>query len=412
MKVLLVSPRILWPVVDGGQIGIGQHVDQLARAHRLQLMCLHTGDAAALERARQAVPPGLEGMDVVRHRLASPVSSWLLSRGSPWPATLYRYRSAALLDAVRERVRQWQPDVALAEHLHLAYLCASIPEVPWALMAPNLETAFLESLARRKQGLARWLYQAEARRMARMEPMLLASADAIGVVNEREGEWIRQRTAATPIVYAPVGMAAPPNEVAGPRDGFVSVGTLAWLPNRDATEWLVRTIWPRVRERAPTARLTLLGVNTDRVDLAGRDGVSGLGLVEEVKPYLAGARALLVPLRSGAGIRVKILEALSCATPVITTEEGLGDLPATSGEHLLLARTESEFVEAVVQLERDPGRALELGRRGQAWVLREFSLTRFRERLEQLLASAIANARSRAGTAPGPGPRFAGSERP
>jgi glycosyltransferase involved in cell wall biosynthesis len=257
-------------------------------------------------------------------------------------------------------------------------------------MAPNLETGFLQSLARGKRGLPRWLYEKEARRMAGLEPELLSRAHAIGVVNEREGDWIRERVPGVPVVYLPVGMPGP--DAAQPpvdREGFLAIGSLGWPPNRDAVHWLLRELWPRIRERAPGARLTLVGQGTDAIDLGNVAGVRGTGLVPDVKLYLRGTRALLVPLRSGAGIRVKILEALSCAAPVVTTEEGLGDLPARSGEHLLVARNAADLIDAALKLESDPEAATALGRRGQAWVLREFSMQALEQRLERLLAEAI-----------------------
>jgi glycosyltransferase involved in cell wall biosynthesis len=99
---------------------------------------------------------------------------------------------------------------------------------------------------------------------------------------------------------------------------------------------------------------------------------------------------LLVPLQSGAGLRVKILEALAMGTPVITTPQGLEGIPAVSGEQLLIAGDARSFADAMLELERDPERASALAARGREWAARQYSWEKLGAELDGALAAAVA----------------------
>jgi glycosyltransferase involved in cell wall biosynthesis len=387
----MVTPRPPWPARDGGQICMGQHIAHLAAHHECRLLCLAPAGRPGPEDLAALAPPGLLSVETVAHRPAAPARAWLASRLSRWPATLWRYRSAALVRRAAECVRAWRPDVAVLENLHLAYLCEAVPGVPWVIVQQNVETQFLESVARTCRPPRRWLYAAEARRMRACEPALLKTARALVALQEQEADWMRARVPGVPVRVVPIGVpdAPPTAPPAGGRRGFLLVGSLEWLPNRDAAAWLLRAVWPRVRERAPHAELTVVGRGAVSGAVAGEAaGVTWLGEVSEVGPHLARARASLVPLHAGAGLRVKILEALGAGTPVVTTPEGLGALPARSGEHLLVAAGEAEFAAAVLALDADPGLAARLGESGRAWVREHYSLRAVGEGLEAAMAVA------------------------
>src|SRR5262245_33928537 len=168
------------------------------------------------------------------------------------------------------------------------------------------------------------------------------------------------------------------------------MGALDWLPNRDSARWLLGAIWPAVLAREPDARLTIVGRGATAGSIpTDLPGVAWMGEVPEVESHLRKARALLVPLRAGAGVRIKILEAMGAGTPVITTPQGVAGISAVEGKHYLLARNADEFASAVVRIHRDPELARQLGHSAREWAHAHHGMSTVRERLDQALRIAV-----------------------
>ncbi|MGE0464799.1 MAG: glycosyltransferase family 4 protein [Vicinamibacterales bacterium] len=148
------------------------------------------------------------------------------------------------------------------------------------------------------------------------------------------------------------------------------LGGLHWPPNREGAAWFLERIWPRVAEAVPTAVLTVLGRGgSDALPRAHEyRRVEVTGYVDDPRPYLAETAAFIVPLKSGAGMRVKILDAWCWGVPVVSTTVGAEGLHAAHDENLLLADDEDAFADAVIRLIRDRGMAGRLADNGRATV--------------------------------------------
>ncbi len=147
----------------------------------------------------------------------------------------------------------------------------------------------------------------------------------------------------------PTCAASEPAQVDRPR--LVFVGRLTYAPNRDAVDELLSSIWPRIVSQVPDATLSIVGAGAERW---GRelwpDGVEFLGEVESIEEHLAGRLATVIPLRSGGGTRLKVLEAFAHQIPVVATAVGVEGLECVSGIHFLLAETPDEFAQAIQRL--------------------------------------------------------------
>jgi len=125
-----------------------------------------------------------------------------------------------------------------------------------------------------------------------------------------------------------------------------------WLPNEDAVLYFAEHIFPQIRSRYPNDLFTIVGRRpSDKVRRLGQiAGIHVTGTVDDVRPYYAGATALVVPLRIGGGSRLKILEAMSAGVPVLSTTIGCEGLDVQDNEHLLIADEPDLFAEKTLEL--------------------------------------------------------------
>jgi glycosyltransferase involved in cell wall biosynthesis len=175
------------------------------------------------------------------------------------------------------------------------------------------------------------------------------------------------------------------------------LGSLDWRPNLDAVMLLLDQIFPKVREAEPSARLSLVGRNPpDWLEslIQGRPGVSLHANVPDVRPYLARCGILAVPLRIGGGSRLKILEALACETPVVSTRIGAEGLHLQSGQDLQVTEGIEDMAGSLIRFIRNPQAAQAQARSGRRCVLERYDWDILTEKLEQAWLSCVSRTAS------------------
>lgn len=149
------------------------------------------------------------------------------------------------------------------------------------------------------------------------------------------------------------------------------LGALDWFANQDAVEYLVDEILPLLRQHSAQAKLRIVGRKPSeamRRRLAGVNAVELVGDVPDVRPSLARAAVVVVPVRIGGGSRIKILEALAMGKAVVSTSVGAEGLALADGVHLLLADTPDLFAKRVAELLASRERRCVLGEAGRKMV--------------------------------------------
>jgi glycosyltransferase involved in cell wall biosynthesis len=143
----------------------------------------------------------------------------------------------------------------------------------------------------------------------------------------------------------------------------VFTGSLGYPPNADGLSFFLDEVWPLVRRAVPDAAFGIVGRDPVRQLLARnkREGITVTGPVADVRPYLARAGAVVVPLRAGGGTRLKILEAMATGAGIVSTRLGAEGLDVRPGRELLIADEPAAFARATSQLLTDGALRRRLG---------------------------------------------------
>jgi glycosyltransferase involved in cell wall biosynthesis len=242
----------------------------------------------------------------------------------------------------------------------------------------NVEFELLRRMRRGERSAVRRAHnRLEEFKVRRFEGALWKRADGIAVTSRREALIVHQGAPGTPTAVVPnccdLDFFAPGSDQI--EEGrIVFTGLLTYRPNLDAARHLVNDILPRIRERHRGATLTIVGGgHPPDLDALRRPGVTVTSWVADVRPYLRRASVVVAPLRIGSGTRLKVLEGLALAKPMVSTAIGCEGLDVVSGEHLLVADTSDDFADAVVLLLRDRALGSRLGGAGHRLVRDHYS---------------------------------------
>jgi len=199
----------------------------------------------------------------------------------------------------------------------------------------------------------------------RRERLLGERFDVLGVCSESDRRYLSLKT---PVQVIPNGFESPtgePSRRPTPTGRIGFIGLFDHVPNLDGIQWFARECWPRIKRQAPDARLRLVGkLTAGSLQLPGQD-IDTLGWVADPGAEMATWSAMIVPLRFGAGTRLKIAEAFSRKCPVVSTRLGAYGYEVQNGQELLLTDRPEEFAAACVSLIQEPARGVDLA--GRAW---------------------------------------------
>jgi polysaccharide biosynthesis protein PslH len=173
-------------------------------------------------------------------------------------------------------------------------------------------------------------------------------------------------------------------------DTILFSGLMSYFPNQQAVRWFLRDVFPKVRQRRPAARLVVAGADPPRwlTALAGAD-VEVTGRVADIRPFVARAAVVVAPLLIGGGTRVKILEALAMARPMVSTSLGAEGLDLAHGTSALLADDAAGFADAILAVLADPQLAGRLASCGRSHVIDQFDWNRIGDGARTLLSSTL-----------------------
>lgn len=247
---------------------------------------------------------------------------------------------------------------------------------PMVLRAHNVEHRIWELMAAETEAFTKRMYlQHLAERLKAYEVNALHDFDAIAAISTKDKENFEALGCTCPVFTLPFGLdhAEMPPATPGPIQHVFHIGAMDWQPNVQGIHWFLDQVWPTVLRELPEAQLRLAGRNFNTSLNVHRSNTVILGEVENAWDVLGDAGVMVIPLRSGSGMRIKAIEAMAAGRPVVATSLGMEGIHGTDGTHFFLADDANSFAQRIIDLHNNQRLASEMGKAARAFVEAEFS---------------------------------------
>ena len=254
------------------------------------------------------------------------------------------------------------------------------------LRAHNVEHKIWERMAKKTFFFAkRWYINHLVRTLKKYEMGILNKVDGIAAITLTDAAYFR-RVTATPVIDLPFGVDiekfSPVFEV-GDTPTFYHIGSMNWMPNEEAIKWFLKNVWDEVHERIPDAKLYLAGRNMPKWLLkTKKKNVIVMGEVPDAHEFVNEHNIAIVPLLSGSGMRIKIIESMALGKTVITTLVGAEGIQYTEFEDIIIADNVPKMVENICRLYNHPEEAEAIGLNARRLIEEVYDNKKIINRLE------------------------------
>ena len=398
MKILLLTYRLPTDLCGGDKSTIHHMLKFLSQRHQVVLLSLiHSPEQ---RKQTDLVAPFCERVELIhlpRWRSYLNCSLAMLS-GSPFQVAYFR------CTAFRRRLQQLLAtenfDVLYGYHLRSAqYLQVPQPR----LSTPPLRVLDLKpvqslNLRRMKEHfrspVKRLLYQEECRRVVKYEPHVVESLDRCFIISETDRQALDPNSQLSNVTINPHGIdtkkfCPQPSSHKHPSS-IVFCGKMDYDPNVDAAMYFCREIFPHIKKSVPQAKLFLVGSNPpSSIQYLARDSsIEVTGYVDDVRSYLNRSEVAIDPLRIGAGLQNKVLEAMASGLPMVITPIANEGIQARHGRDVLVSGSSLEFADSVVRLLEDPALRSQMGAAAREFVCESWTWEKHFLQLEEELETA------------------------
>lgn len=400
MRILFICNKSPYPPKEGGAIAMNALIEGLARdGNKLKVIAVSSDKFPVKEDEIPADYYTKTGLEIVKLDLRINALDAFFNLFSKKSYHVQRFISAVFEKKLINILKGEEFDIIQLETL---YMCPYIPVIrryskaKIVLRTHNIEHLIWEEIARgTRNPLKRWYLHHLARKLKTFEIDSLRDADGIAAITEPDARFIREKAPGLPVEIINFGVSLEdynkePASTVLPRDIF-HIGSMNWLPNEEGIRWFLKNVMPEVNHLHPHLILYLAGRNMpDWLTNYGRNNVEVLGEVENAWDFMASHGTMVVPLFSGSGVRIKIVEAMLAGRAVISTTKGAQGLDCRDGENIMIADTRDDFVSAISRCLADPAFAKRLGDNARGFILKEHNNSIVIEKLSRFYQELMA----------------------
>jgi glycosyltransferase involved in cell wall biosynthesis len=367
-RILIITNRVPYPLNDGGNLAMHAMIyGYKNEGWQVCLLAMNTFRHYIVPQKLKEIYQDIdcfETVDIDNYVKVLPtVKNFLFSRQ---PNHVQRFYHLSFADKIKEVIASFNPDVIQVESI---YLSAYLPEIRQQTKAftilrqHNVEHEIWKRMADAvKSPLKKFYLNNLAKRLKQYEETVWEQYDMLLAITPQDAAIAKKF--ASNVIVVPFGIEyAPIADDTIENWNIYHIGAMDWLPNNTAVTWFLEKVWPDVYKKYREMEFFFAGRKMPRHLIATEiDGARCMGEVPDANAFIADKRILIVPIRSGGGIRVKILEAMAAGKIIISTDVGMQGIEAIPDVHYIRANTKKEFVAAIDRCMQNKEWAEQMGR--------------------------------------------------
>ena len=287
---------------------------------------------------------------------------------------IVRFDTETFHQKLKELLQSETFDFILFEGLFLSpYLqtVRTFSKAKCILRAHNVEWLIWKRLAKAtKNPLKKTYLYFLSDRLKRYENKVINNFDAIVAISELDKNLFLKDGCNIPIEVAPTGMNTAKYKNIEQMDAdslsLFHLGSMDWLPNIEAVDWLLNDIWPLIQQKSNKVHLFLAGKNMNPKYFSIKSkNLIVAGEIKDALKFMENKQIMVVPLLSGGGIRIKILEGLAAGKVIVSTSTGAEGINYTDKKNILIADTPEDFTKTILSLLNNPNLLNNIAREAQ-----------------------------------------------
>ena len=376
MKILLLCNKPPYPASEGGPMAMNSIITGLLEAgHQVKILAVNSEKFNIKE---SDIPDeyrkktGIELIDVDLSIRPLKAFTNLFTRKS---YHVERFISKEFRERLIKVLEKEQFDVVQLEMLYMAPYVDNIrahSKAMIVLRAHNVEHKIWERIAKEtKFFIKRWYINHLAKTLKEYELNALETVDGIAAITRKDAAFFR-KYCSKPIIDIPFGVYpeefTPKYEIEG-KPKFYHIGSMNWMPNVEGIHWFIDEVLPKTVEKVPNFVYHLAGRNMPEWLTTMKDPhINVIGEVPDAKEFVTHHDVAIVPLLSGSGIRIKIIESMALGKTVITTRVGAEGILYDEEVNIIIAENKAKMVEAIRSLNENPEVAVRIGQAARKLV--------------------------------------------
>ena len=383
MKILQLTNKVPLPPRDGGSIAslrLSQGLTMLS--HSVTILAMNTKkhfiapDFMHALAKKQSIEIIAVPVDA-RIRLIDALMNYLFSRQA---YTAKRFLSDSYNQKLKELLQKLDFDLIIVENLYPMIYLKTIGENSRGrviMRAHNIENEIWHRTAQQARGVKKIYLLNLAKRIKKLETKLINQYDFLAPITRRDEDVFIMMGNKKPSMVLPTGMEideSPPVINHTKTFSVAHLGALDWSPNQEGIIWFLSNVWPLLRKKYPNAEFHLAGRNAPAW-FTRKINVPGLvfhGEVDSANDFITHFPIHIVPLWSGSGMRIKIIEAMAKGRIIVTTPIGIEGIEAVNNETVMIRETAESFASALTDLHANPDKMKEMSKNAYTFVKTHF----------------------------------------
>lgn len=400
MKILFLCNKSPYPPKEGGPMAMNANIEGIINAgHQVKVLALNTNKYfVKLNEIPQEYIDKTK-IEFVYQDLSIKTVDAFLNLFSKKSFHVERFISEAFAEKIVSTLDQDKYDIVQLEMLYMTPYINVIRKHSKAriiLRSHNVEHLIWERVTKNTTNTLKRSYLAGlTRKLKNYELSAINQYDGIATISKQDAGFYKKNNSGIPVTDISFGVDITKYDVSSEPFEFPSLfhlGSMNWMPNEEGIKWFIETTWPLIAEKFPDLKFYLAGrMMPEWLENLALDNIEVIGEVDSAQEFINSKAVMIVPLFSGSGIRIKIIEGMALGKAIISTKIGAEGIGYTHEKNILIANTPEEFLLAIEKFNSNKDLCKEIGHNARKLIEEKHDLNKITEKLLAFYQKVLEN---------------------